>query len=167
MDDPHQYLEKFYKCFEKRFEKWYHVSSINSFPRWADQIKISLHVTAKWFTVNKNHFEAAFWRYIFPKHTRASQHAVCHSSRNPHSKICGNYSFPQNFHIGKLGEISVFYTVPGSRVIFFLHKRIYNLLCNSISTELPQDLAVIAIHGCRIRVLKNRYMQCLYEHLPS
>ena len=28
-----------------------------------------------------------------------------------HSKLCGNYTLPQNFHIRKLGQISLFYAV--------------------------------------------------------
>ena len=28
-----------------------------------------------------------------------------------HPKLCGNCAFPQNFHIRKLGEITVFYAV--------------------------------------------------------
>ena len=28
-----------------------------------------------------------------------------------HSKLCGNFAFPENFHTRKLGEITVFYAV--------------------------------------------------------
>ena len=40
--------------------------------------------------------------------------------RANHSKLCGNYVFPQNFHTRKLGEITVFFAVLYVKVIDFI-----------------------------------------------
>ena len=43
-------------------------ASTNILSRWTDQMKIALHETAKWFTVDSHQFEVVCWRYIFAGH---------------------------------------------------------------------------------------------------
>ena len=40
--------------------------------------QITLNAT-KWFTADNNHFEAAWWQYIFLRYPRTSQHTLRHS----------------------------------------------------------------------------------------
>ena len=58
--------------------------------------------------------------------------------RANHPKLCGNCSFPQNFHTRKFGEISVFYAVEKRilKDIFFKTCQILNIIeCQILNTE--------------------------------
>ena len=53
---------------------------------------------------------------------------VCASFRTTRPKLCGNYCFPQNFHIRKLVEITVFsavqmYKITDKQIIWWSNKK--------------------------------------------